>query len=364
MYDIAALQYLYGANFNTNNTDTVYKWTPERQTFVNGVEVGYDYHIFETIWDGGGIDTYDFSSFDQDMTIDLNPGAWSVVSTSQLAPLGDGHLARGNVFNALQYNGDPRSLIENAIGAIGNDKISGNVADNRLDGSYGNDTLFGGDGNDSLNGGDGNDSLIGGSGNDAIYGGAGDDIVYGGAGADSLNGGAGRNTLSYLDAQGGVTVKLWANSVSGDIAQGDVISGFENVSGGAGGDWLEGDANDNILDGGAGGDLLLGLGGNDLLFGREGNDTLIADWGTDILEGGSGSDLFAIWATTQHAVLNDFKHGEDHIQLSTNLFAGFAALRAAAVQQGDDVLISRTGLDILLKHVQLSTLTASDFQFV
>ena len=28
MYDISALQYLYGANYNTNNTDTVYKWNP------------------------------------------------------------------------------------------------------------------------------------------------------------------------------------------------------------------------------------------------------------------------------------------------------------------------------------------------
>ncbi|MBZ6076438.1 hypothetical protein K9B37_09065 [Microvirga sp. WGZ8] len=274
-------------------------------------------------------------------TVDFNIAAWAIENV-----ILDG---TGNV---------------NIVGNCYDNVLAGNAGNNLIFALEGNDTVSGGAGNDSLNGGDGNDSLLGGDGNDVIEAGSGNDIVYGGAGADSLNGGAGNDTLSYFDAQGGVTVKLWANSASGDIAQGDVISGFENVSGGSGGDWLEGDNNDNILDGCGGGDLLIGFGGNDLLFGREGNDTLIADWGTDILEGGSGNDLFAIWATTQHAILNDFKHGEDHIQLSTSLFKDFAAIKAGAVQQGDDVLIARSGLDILLKHVQLSALAASDFQFV
>jgi Ca2+-binding RTX toxin-like protein len=205
--------------------------------------------------------------------------------------------------------------------------------------------------------------LLGGAGNDTVLGGAGGDIVYGGEGADRLEGGSGSDTVSYFGAKGGVTVKLWANAASGDIAQGDAISGFENVSGGSGGDWLEGSNDDNILDGCAGGDLLIGFGGNDLLFGREGDDTLIADWGTDILAGGSGNDLFAIWATTRHAIIDDFAKG-DHIQLSTSLFAGFDALRSAAMQTGDDVVISGATLDITLHHVWLASLSASDFQFV
>jgi Ca2+-binding RTX toxin-like protein len=169
--------------------------------------------------------------------------------------------------------------------------------------------------------------------------------------------------VSYFGDMGGVTVILWANAASGDIAQGVAIAGFENVSGGSGGDWLEGSNDDNILDGCAGGDLLIGFGGNDLLFGREGDDTLIADWGTDILAGGSGNDLFAIWATTRHAIIDDFAKG-DHIQLSTSLFAGFDALRSAAMQTGDDVVISGATLDITLRHVWLASLSASDFQFV
>ncbi|MBZ6074932.1 M10 family metallopeptidase C-terminal domain-containing protein [Microvirga puerhi] len=365
-YDIAALQELYGADFTTNSGNTVYKWSTSGETFVNGVGQGVTAgnKIFLTIWDGGGTDTYDLSNYSSNAEIDLAPGGFVRFSPNQLALKSANINVNGNVYNAFQYHGDPRSLIENAIGGNGHDIIKGNAANNVLTGNGGNDTLTGYAGNDTLNGGDGNDSLLGGGGNDWIDGGDGSDIIYGGAGADHLDGGAGRNTLSYFDAQGGVTVKLWANSAAGDIAQGDVISHFQDVSGGTGGDWLEGDNNDNVLDGCGGGDLLLGFGGNDLLLGREGNDTLIADWGTDILEGGSGNDLFAIWATIDHAIINDFAHGQDHIQLATNLFADFAAIKAAAVQHGADVVITGAHLDITLKNVQLATLTASDFQFV
>ncbi|WP_305072118.1 calcium-binding protein [Microvirga puerhi] len=308
----------------------------------------------DTMAGGAGDDTYYVDSVN-DVVFELgNEGTDTVHSTV------DFNIAAWAIENVILDGSGNVNIVANCY----NNVLTGNSGNNLILAAEGNDTVTGGAGNDSLNGGDGNDSLMGGDGNDAIYGGAGNDIVYGGAGADMLSGGDGNDTLSYFDAQGGVTVKLWANSVSGDIAQGDTISGFENVSGGSGGDWLEGDNNDNVLDGCGGGDLLIGFGGNDLLLGREGNDTLIADWGTDILEGGSGNDLFAIWATTQHAILNDFKHGEDHIQLSTSLFKDFAAIKAGAVQQGDDVLIARQGLDILLKHVQLSALAASDFQFV
>ena len=43
--------------------------------------------------------------------------------------------ARANVYNALQYNGDPRSLITNLITGSGNDTIKGNAADNTIDGN-------------------------------------------------------------------------------------------------------------------------------------------------------------------------------------------------------------------------------------
>src|SRR5262249_12881685 len=64
MYDIAALQSMYGANYGTQAGDTVYSWSATTgQEFVNGVGQGPPggNRVFTTVWDGGGIDTYDFS---------------------------------------------------------------------------------------------------------------------------------------------------------------------------------------------------------------------------------------------------------------------------------------------------------------
>ncbi|MCB9993532.1 MAG: M10 family metallopeptidase C-terminal domain-containing protein [Hyphomicrobiaceae bacterium] len=175
MFDIAALQHMYGANFSTNSGNTVYKWTPDSgNTLVNG-GVGIapgENRIFATIWDGGGRDTYDLSAYHTRVVIDLRPGGFSVFSQGQLADLGEGFHSRGNIFNALQYEGDPRSLIENAIGGSGNDRIGGNQANNVLRGGDGADDLFGRNGNDRLIGGDGRDDLYGGRGRDILIGGA------------------------------------------------------------------------------------------------------------------------------------------------------------------------------------------------
>jgi Ca2+-binding RTX toxin-like protein len=75
-------------------------------------------------------------------------------------------------------------VIENATGAGGADRITGNEAGNRLSGRGGDDSIAGGDGDDLLVGGDGNDSLEGGAGADSLRGGAGRDILDGQADAD------------------------------------------------------------------------------------------------------------------------------------------------------------------------------------
>ena len=138
MYDIAALQHMYGADFGANDGNTTYTWNPDTgASYVNGVLAiapGGN-RIFQTIWDGNGYDTYDLSNYSTNLDINLSPGSHSTFSTAQLAYLGggpNGGYARGNVFNALQYNGDPRSLIEMAIGGSGDDRIVGNAAANTL----------------------------------------------------------------------------------------------------------------------------------------------------------------------------------------------------------------------------------------
>ena len=140
----------------------------------------------QTIWDGDGIDTYDLSNYSTNLNLDLNPGAHSVFSSAQLAYLGggpNGGYARGNVFNALQYNGDARSLIENARGGSGSDVIRGNQADNVLEGNGANDRLFGDVGDDTLDGGTGHDRLEGGTGDDTYIVDSFGDVVVEAAGA-------------------------------------------------------------------------------------------------------------------------------------------------------------------------------------
>jgi len=84
--DILALQTLYGANYSTHSDNTVYSWSPTTgQEFINGVAQpapgngvgGSANRIFETVWDGNGIDTYDLSNYSTGVTINLNPGASS-----------------------------------------------------------------------------------------------------------------------------------------------------------------------------------------------------------------------------------------------------------------------------------------------
>ncbi len=182
MADIAAVQRMYGANFNTNSGNTTYTWSPTSgEMFVNGAGQGAPggNKIFLTIWDGGGTDTYDFSNYTTNLNVSLAPGGWSTVSSAQLARLHyDGSkVAAGNIGNALQYNGDARSLIENAKGGKGSDSLGGNAAINTLTGNAGNDKLSGLTANDKLYGGDGSDQLTGGAGNDTLDGGRGTDTA-------------------------------------------------------------------------------------------------------------------------------------------------------------------------------------------
>ena len=123
-------------------------------------------------------------------------------------------------------------------------------------------------------GGSGSQSLTGTAGSDLLHGGDGNDTIEGGADGDLLDGGAGTDTLSYAGDSAGVTVNLATNAASGGHAAGDVISGFENLTGGSGNDVLTGTASNNILIGGAGDDTIYSGDGADTLDGGEGSDVL------------------------------------------------------------------------------------------
>jgi hypothetical protein len=146
--DIAALQYLYGADYGTRSGNTTYKWsTTTGELFIDGVGQGLPAanKIFMTIWDGNGIDTYDFSNYEAAVSVDLRPGKYSLMSTAQQAnnqPLSSKTVwAAGNVANSLLFNDDPRSLIENVIGSNYSDFLIGNSERNSIDGRDGIDSF-------------------------------------------------------------------------------------------------------------------------------------------------------------------------------------------------------------------------------
>jgi len=139
------------------------------------------------------------------------------------------------------------------------------------------------------------ENLIGSINRDTLSGDSIGNLIEGGSGGDSLVGGAGNDTLSYSGSELGVRVRL-ANSTGhgfGD-AQADTISGFENIYGSKQADTLWGDSAANILDGFGGNDLLDGGAGADTLFGGAGHDTMLVDAADKLIDGGAGQDAVFI----------------------------------------------------------------------
>ena len=310
-FDVEALQYLYGANKDTRTGDDVYRWEENPATI-------------ETIWDAGGIDTFDCSNQTLACAINLNERSFSSIGLRQTdaeirafynlpddSPLVN---ERGQPLYAGKDNVAIAKgvTIENAIGGSGNDTLQGNAVDNRLEGGAGADSMWGGSGNDTLYGGEGHDSLWGDVGNDYLDGGAGDDHLEGGDGNDTLWGGDGSDQLyggiddDYLD--GGSGDDFLNGGDGNDILWG--ADGKDYLDGGIGNDYLDGGIGDDYLDGGGGNDILWGADGNDQLYGGIGNDYLDGGAGDDYLDGGNGNDT--LWGMNGNDYL-DGGIGDDYL---------------------------------------------------
>ena len=140
--DIAAAQRLYGANYKTRNTDTTYGFNSNAGRDHYQLDRSADPALF-CVWDGGGVDTLDFSKYKQNQVINLRPEALSNVG----GLVGNVSIAKG-------------VTLENAIGGSGNDVIIGNHADNMIKGGAGADHLRGAEGADTFVYDDANDSTL------------------------------------------------------------------------------------------------------------------------------------------------------------------------------------------------------------
>ncbi len=291
VYDILAIQKIYGANMTTRTGNDTYAFDPAAPSF-------------EAIWDAGGNDTFSVAGFSLSCMVDLRPGGYSSLAYDSVSLTNNIGIAFG-------------CTIENALGGTGADTLLGNEAANSLDGGAGADTLRGNGGIDALAGGAGSDLLDGGAGNDALTGGEDNDVVMGGAGNDTLDGGAGSDTASYAVGSAAVRISL---AITGAQATGgsgiDTLTAIENLVGGTGADLLVGNDGANTLDGGGGADQLVGGGEADTLIGGAGRDMLAGGSGSDTFRFASIKDLPGIAANTADMIL-DFSSAEgDLIDLS------------------------------------------------
>lgn len=166
----------------------------------------------------------------------------------------------------------------------------------------------------------------------------------------------------------GSTVKFLNTLLSGA----DDLSGTNYADmfwGGNGNDILRGLNGADDLDGDNGNDQLFGGAGNDWLAGGNGVDKLDGGAGADVMRGQVGADIFIFKTGYGADRITDFDAvGSDHdrIDLSdVNSITSFADLKTNHLTvSGSNIIINAgNGDKIILEHVTLSTLDASDFIF-
>jgi Ca2+-binding RTX toxin-like protein len=227
--------------------------------------------------------------------------------------------------------------------------------DGLVSGTEAANTLYGHDvGGDEIGGFGGNDILAGLGGDDSLYGGGGADELRGGAGADHLDGGSGIDTASYATSSEGVVVRLDLGLIQRGEAEGDVLTGIENLSGSQYDDSLGGDAGANMLQGGNGNDGLNGGDGGDLLYGGDGNDSLNGGDGADVFYGGAGADILrgsngidtASYFTSSSGVVVNLYFGTASGGEAQGDNLGFD-IENLSGSQGNDNLVGNGGINVL-----------------
>ena len=197
------------------------------------------------------------------------------------------------------------------------------------------------------------ENVIGTSENDFIVGDGGDNVIDGGDGADSLNGAesdtsspgkveVNGDTVSYANSDRGVNIDLDRNddgtsddhTASGGHAQGDTLTNFENVTG---------SAHDDNLDGGSGANILKGLAGDDELRGFGGSDTIEGGAGADEMDGGTDDTASDnVNGEEDDGIADTLSYASSDAGVSVN----FATLTfSGGHAEGDEVEVQRDAYD-------------------
>ncbi|MBY3557296.1 hypothetical protein [Rhizobium laguerreae] len=224
-----------------------------------------------------------------------------------------------------------------------NNVIGGTAEEDTIKGLGGADILSGLAGADTIDGGNGNDTLLGGNGNDVLIGAAGNDRLDGGAGSDAMDGGAGNDT--YVVTEIGDTVTELADGGTDTIETAIPHFNYQPTTLGANVENLTfigigdfhgmGNSLANRITGGDGGDVLDGAGGDDRLIGRNGNDAYIVDSAGDIVvEAVGGGDRDQVQVTSSSYSLP--ANVENLIYVGTGAFSGTGNGLANILFGGED----------------------------
>jgi Ca2+-binding RTX toxin-like protein len=391
-FDIAAIQYLYGANTSTNSGANNYAIADA----LSGTGV-----TWQTIWDTGGIDTISYS------------GSYSARIDLRSVPLAGSFDGKSPIYKSYLTDAEGGNPTVKAVG--GYLIADGVIIENASTGS-GNDTLTGNSSANALSGGLGDDTLYGLGGDDALYGGGGDDILWGFEGDDALDGGGGTDWVYYNNSGAGVNVSLTSGTATGGAGS-DTLIAIENIAGTTFSDTLVGDSNSNIIRGNLGNDLIngeggfdwadyalsfggvtvdlsagtatgdgtdslvsienvigsifsdiiIGDGGSNILSGGDGNDVMYGGAGYDNLIGGAGVDTFVVSngsgsLTLDYAdVFIDYQDGFDFIGLT----GGITTANISVYQDGSNtVLLSGNEFLAVLMNTSASSITLDDFRYL
>lgn len=268
----------------------------------------------------GGVDTLDLSAMGEGARIKLSQTTEQAIGPNQ---------GRDIVLN-----------IENLIGTMFDDRMTGLAGGSRIEGLAGADLIYGLGGDDQLFGGDGNDRILGDEGTNHIEGGAGIDVITAKSGADTIDGGTGDDRIYSGGGDDTLTGGEGEDDLYGGDGQDTEYGGAGNdyLFGGAGHDWLDGgDDTDKIYAGtgwdviyaGAGVDIVAGNDGNDEIYGGDDRDILRGQGDSDVIYGGAGND--------------DIDGGEDRDEL----YGGLGNDHVRGGRYGGDEIYGGEGNDTL-----------------
>ncbi len=303
LFDILVIQDLYGTSTTTRAGATTYTFDADTPSL-------------QTIFDSGGVDTFDLTGHTRASDIDLRAASFSSIDYyPYLTQIEDTVAIFGEGFRAFITGilDEPDAFIwtdnvaiaygvtiENVFCGDAADDVIGNSAANELRGNGGADTLYGAAGADKLNGGTGADTMVGGTGNDTYTVNTAGDVTT----ETSATGGADLVRSS-------VTRTLGANLENLTLTGSGAINGIGNSLANV----LTGNGSANRLTGGAGGDTLKG------------------GLGLDTLVGGGGSDKFVFNtapATANRDTITDYNVAADTVHLDNAVFAALGAAGALA----------------------------------